>query len=76
MAGEAYTIIRHAIEQTLSADPGAIAEYLHTGLKNLDGLTGPVLGFDEKGDRLGTIHVAYVVDERGEFVRNPQQPRP
>jgi len=76
MAGEAFNVIRHAIEQTGSTDPAAIAEYLHTGLKNLDGLTGPVLGFDEKGDRLGTIHVAYVVDERGEFVRNPRQPTP
>ncbi len=76
MAGEAYNVIRYAIEQTRSTDPGAIAQYLHTGLKNLDGLTGPIIGFDEKGDRLGTIHVAYVVDEKGEFVRNPQQPRP
>lgn len=76
MAGEAFNVIRHAIEQTRSTDPAAIAEYLHTGLRDLDGLTGPVLGFDEKGDRLGTIHVAYVVDERGEFVPNPQQPRP
>jgi branched-chain amino acid transport system substrate-binding protein len=76
MAGEAFNVIRYAIEQTQSTDPGVLAQYLHTGLKNLDGLTGPVLGFDEKGDRLGTIHVAYVVDDQGEFVRNPQQPRP
>jgi branched-chain amino acid transport system substrate-binding protein len=76
MAGEAFNVIRRAIEQTQSTDPGVIAQYLHTGLKDLDGLTGPVQGFDEKGDRLGSIHVAYVVDEKGEFVRNPQQPRP
>ena len=27
------------------------------------------ISFDEAGDRLGTVHVAYVVDEEGDFVR-------
>jgi len=27
-----------------------------------------VLGYDEKGDRLGTVHVAYVISADGEFL--------
>ena len=34
----------------------------------MPGITGPILGFDEKGDRNGTIHKAYVVDDAGKFV--------
>ena len=74
MAAEAFHVIRYAIEQTRSVDPGVLAQYLHASLKNLNGLTGPILGFDEKGDRLGTIHLAYRIDERGQFIVNPRQP--
>jgi hypothetical protein len=34
----------------------------------MPGVTGPILGFDEKGDRKGTIHKAYVVDDAGDIV--------
>ena len=74
MAAEAFNVIKYAIEQTQSTDPAVLAEFLHNEAKDIPGLTGPILGWDEKGDRLGTIHVAYVIDENGNFVLNPQQP--
>jgi len=76
MAGEAFNVIRIAMEQTKSTDSATLAEYLHTQMKNVNGLTGPILGFDEKGDRLGTIHVAYVIDATGNFVLYEKQPSP
>ncbi len=76
MAAEAFNVIRYAIEQTQSTDPKVLSDYLHNSMKNVNGLTGPILGFDEKGDREGTIHVAYVINEKGEFVPNPKQPTP
>ncbi len=74
MAAEAFNVIRYAIEQTESTDSQVLAEFLHNEARDLNGITGPILGWDEKGDRLGTIHVAYVINEDGEFIMNPQQP--
>jgi len=74
MAAEAFNVIRYAIEETESTDSKVLAEFLHNEAKDINGITGPILGWDEKGDRLGTIHLAYVIDENGEFVVNPQQP--
>ncbi|MFH1144640.1 MAG: branched-chain amino acid ABC transporter substrate-binding protein, partial [Candidatus Eisenbacteria bacterium] len=74
MAAEAFNVIRHAIEKTGSLDPGALANYLHTSLHDLNGLTGPILGFDERGDRMGTIHLAYEIDGQGQFIVHPRQP--
>lgn len=68
MAADAFRVIVEAITRTGSTDPARIADYLHTQLKDFPGVTGPILGFDEKGDRLGTIHKAYIVNDRGEFV--------
>lgn len=76
MSAEAFNVIRYAIEQTKSTDSAVLADFLHTKVKDFPGLTGPILGFDEKGDRLGTIHLAYIINEQGEFVVNPQQPTP
>jgi len=74
MSAEAFNVIRYAIEQTESTDSEVLADFLHNEAENIDGLTGPILGWDEKGDRLGTIHVAYVIDENGDFVLHEQQP--
>jgi branched-chain amino acid transport system substrate-binding protein len=68
MAADAYRVIKYAVEQTKSTDPKVLAEWLHKNLKDYPGITGPILGFDEKGDRLGTIHKAYVIDDQGAFV--------
>jgi len=74
MSAEAFNVIRYAIEETESTDSEVLAEFLHNEAKDINGLTGPILGWDEKGDRLGTIHVAYVIDENGDFVLHEQQP--
>ncbi len=74
MAAEAFNVIRYAMEETESTDSETLAEFLHNEAKDINGITGPILGWDEKGDRLGTIHLAYIINENGEFVVNPQQP--
>jgi len=74
MAAEAFNVIRYAMEQTESTDSEVLADFLHNEAKDINGITGPILGWDEKGDRLGTIHLAYIIDENGEFVVNPEQP--
>ncbi len=76
MAADAFNVIKYAIEQTNSTDSAKLAEYLHTEFKDYPGITGPIIGFDEKGDRLGTIHKAYVISETGEFVPAEEQPAP
>jgi branched-chain amino acid transport system substrate-binding protein len=68
MAADAFRVIKYAIEQTKSTDPKKLAEYLHKDFKSMPGITGPILGFDEKGDRNGTIHKAYVINDQGAFV--------
>jgi branched-chain amino acid transport system substrate-binding protein len=74
MSAEAFNVIRYAIEQTDSTDSEVLADFLHNEAKDLNGITGPILGWDEKGDRLGTIHLAYVIDENGDFIVYPEQP--
>jgi branched-chain amino acid transport system substrate-binding protein len=67
MAADAFNVIKYAMEQTNSTDSAKLAEFLHTEFKDYPGITGPIIGFDEKGDRLGTIHKAYVITDAGEF---------
>jgi branched-chain amino acid transport system substrate-binding protein len=67
MAADAFNVIRYAIEQTESTDPEVLANFLHNEFKDYPGITGPILGFDEKGDRLGTIHKAYIITPQGSF---------
>jgi len=75
MAADAFRVIKYAIEQTKSTDPAKLAEFLHSDqFKDYPGITGPIIGFDEKGDRKGTVHKAYVVSDKGEFVLSPKQP--
>lgn len=74
MSAEAFNVIRYAIQETESTDSAVLADFLHNEARDIDGLTGPILGWDEKGDRLGTIHVAYVIDETGDFLLHEQQP--
>jgi len=74
MAAEAFNVIRYAMEETESTDSEVLADFLHNEAEDINGITGPILGWDEKGDRLGTIHLAYVIDENGEFVVSTQQP--
>lgn len=66
-AADAFRVIVEAITKTNSTDPVKLAEYLHKNIKDFPGITGPIT-FDEKGDRLGTVHKAYVINEKGEFI--------
>lgn len=68
MAADAYRVIKNAVEQTKSTDPKKLGAYLHKDFKGLPGITGPITGFDDKGDRLGTIHKAYVINDQGVYV--------
>ena len=67
MAGDALKVIVKAMEETNSTDSAKMAEYLHNVFANYPGVTGNIIGFDEKGDRLGTVHEAYVITDAGEF---------
>jgi branched-chain amino acid transport system substrate-binding protein len=64
---DALKVIVEAMEKTNSTDSAKMAEYLHTQFKDYPGVTGNIIGFDEKGDRLGTVHEAYIITEAGEF---------
>jgi branched-chain amino acid transport system substrate-binding protein len=74
MAADAFRVIRNAMEQTKGTDTTQLAEYLHANFADFPGITGPITGFDEKGDRLGTIHKAYVITDAGEIQSYPKQP--
>jgi branched-chain amino acid transport system substrate-binding protein len=67
MAGDAVRVIIKAMEETNSTDSAKMAEYLHNEFKDYAGVTGNIIGFDEKGDRLGTVHEAYIITAAGEF---------
>ena len=68
MAADAFRVIVTAIEESGSTDSGVLAEQIR-GMQGLTGVTGTIEGFDERGDRQGTVHVAYRVNEEGSFVR-------
>ena len=72
MAADSYRVMKYAMEQTKSTETKVLAAWLHKSLKDYPGITGTILGFDEKGDRLGTIHRAYVIDDQGRFVAYKQ----
>lgn len=74
MAAEAFNVIRYAIETTGSTDTAVLAEFLHNEFKDFSGVTGNIIGFDEKGDRLGTIHQAYIINSEGVLVLADEQP--
>ncbi len=75
LAAEAFNVIAYAIQETESTDPAVLAEYLHTDFKDYPGLSGPIIGFDEKGDRIGTIHVLYQINDQGEITLYSEQPK-
>lgn len=74
MAADAFRVLRYAMEQSKSTDTNTLSTYLHNSFKNFPGITGPIIGFDEKGDRLGTIHKAYVITDTGDIKPYPKQP--
>jgi branched-chain amino acid transport system substrate-binding protein len=66
-AADAFKLIVLAIRETGSDDPTLLAKYLRD-LRNFSGVSGPVVGYNEKGERQGSIHVAYRVSAEGQFV--------
>lgn len=70
IAGDAFVVLTNAIKAK-GADPAAIADYMHKGLKDVDGLTGKI-SFDAKGDRVGDLYRLYEVNDKGEFVLQKQ----
>lgn len=74
MAADAFRVVKYAMDQTKSTDTTKLADFLHNSFKNYPGITGPILGFDDKGDRLGTIHKAYVITDAGDIKPYPKQP--
>lgn len=70
LAGDAFKVIIAAIQGTCSTAPDKIAEYLRTGLKDFQGLTGAI-AFDGKGGRVGELYRVYKVDGEGNFVMQP-----
>ncbi|MDR1035058.1 MAG: branched-chain amino acid ABC transporter substrate-binding protein [Deltaproteobacteria bacterium] len=66
LAGDAFGVIVEAVKAS-GTDGAAIAEYLHTGLKGYEGLTG-LISFNEKGDRIGDVYSLYQVGPDGRFV--------
>jgi branched-chain amino acid transport system substrate-binding protein len=66
-AADGFRLVEHAIAETSSTDPATLAEFLRT-LEDFPGITGPIVGYDEKGNRQGIGIVAYIVNEEGRRV--------
>jgi branched-chain amino acid transport system substrate-binding protein len=66
-AADGFQLVKHAIAETSSTDPATLAEFLRA-LEDFPGITGPIVGYDEKGDRQGIGIVAYIVNEEGNRV--------
>jgi len=67
LSGDGFLAVTTAIKETGSTDPDVLAEYLHSDLKDMPGLTGKI-SFDDKGDRVGDLYRLYRVNSQGEFV--------
>ena len=70
-AADALNVIAYAIDQAGSTDSDVLVDYLKNKMEKFPGITGPI-GFDEKGDRIGTGISLYVVTDAGGFeIYNP-----
>ena len=67
LAGDGFRVTVAGIVGAKSTDGVKVADYLHAGLKNYSGLSGPI-SFDAKGDREGDVYRVYKVDAEGQFV--------
>ena len=67
LAGDGFRVTVAGIAGAKSTDGVKVADYLHAGLKNYSGLSGPI-SFDAKGDREGDVYRVYKVDAEGKFV--------
>lgn len=65
-AADALMVIAEAIDKTGSTDSDILVDYLKNEMKEFPSITGPI-GFDEKGDRIGTGINLYVVNDDGSY---------
>ncbi len=65
-AGDALMVIAEAIDKTGSTDSDVLVDYLKNEMEEFPSITGPI-GFDEKGDRIGTGINLYVVNDDGNY---------
>ncbi len=61
-AADALMVIAEAIDKTGSTESDALVDYLKNEMEEFPSITGPI-GFDEKGDRVGTGINLYVVND-------------
>jgi branched-chain amino acid transport system substrate-binding protein len=66
-AYDAVQVIFEGIRRAGSTDTTKVAEAIR-GITNMPGTTGNIIGFDEKGDRMGTVHAMYKINEAGEWI--------
>lgn len=67
-------LFQEALRSTNSADPQALAGYLHDRLRGYAGITGVIEGFDSTGERIGTGDIILVVTPDGRTVLAAEQP--
>jgi branched-chain amino acid transport system substrate-binding protein len=65
-AGDALMVLAEAIDKTGSTDSDILVDYLKNEMEEFPSITGPI-GFDEKGDRVGTGINLYVVNDDGSY---------
>ncbi len=65
-AADALLVLAEAIDKTGSTDSDILAGYLKNEMMEFPSITGPI-GFDEKGDRVGTGINLYVVNNDGSY---------
>lgn len=70
-AADASRLIADAIDAKHSISAEMLADYIRN-IRDFSGISGTIIGFDDKGDRLGTDYVVYVTDENGNLQRYQQ----
>ncbi len=65
-AADALMVLAEAIDKSGSTNSDVLVNYLKNELKEFPSITGPI-GFDEKGDRVGTGINLYVVNPDGSY---------
>ena len=63
-AADALMVLAEAIDKSGSTNSDVLVDYLKNQMKEFPSITGPI-GFDEKGDRVGTGINLYRVNEAG-----------
>jgi len=65
-AADALMVLAEAIDKTGSTDSDVLVDYLKNEMEEFPSITGPI-GFDEKGDRVGTSINLYKVNNDGSY---------